>query len=165
MNQLNMDKVKEVSFASHTAEIAITALAMRERHRNSTNITKMKRDLVKNNEKIVDEDFLSFWKGFSEAGVGVIKYGRKGGPDRFKWNYSLKTIAQVALEGRAIEPKKLENTVVTGLVRSKSFSKKQALPKNVVLFPIRGETVKIKLPQDVTKEEVRGLARMLRKSL
>lgn len=99
---LNSEKLRSISHASHTAEVTITALAVRERLRHFSDITRTKNTLIRKGEKIVEADYNAFWKGLQDAGVGVIVYGRKGRPDRFEWHYSMKKVAAAAIEGKDI---------------------------------------------------------------
>lgn len=96
---LDGSKLKQIAHASHTAEVTITALAMRERLRHFSDISRTRNTLVRNGEKIVEEDYMKFWKQLQDAGMGTIIYGRRGKPDRFEWYYSLKKVAKAAIEG------------------------------------------------------------------
>lgn len=96
-------KLKEITNASHTSIITMLLLALRIRDRGFSNITATKEQLIRMGEKVVDEDFLKFWRDLQTAGIGSIVYGRRGRPDRFQWHYSLKNVARVAIEGKEHE--------------------------------------------------------------
>lgn len=127
MNQvvtLDGAKLKQVGHASHTAEVTITALALRERLRHFSDITRTRNQLIRQGERVVDEDYMAFWKGLQDAGVGTIIFGRKGKPDRFQWHYSMKKVAQAALEGTNEVAEKIAGP-------SRNLKKKKAIAKLV----------------------------------
>lgn len=99
---LNSEKLRSISHASHTAEVVITALAMRGRIRHFSDIQRMRNTLVRQGAKIVDGDYMTFWKNLAAAGVGIIVNDRKGNPSRFEWYFSMKKVAQAALEGKDV---------------------------------------------------------------
>lgn len=99
---LSSEKLRSISHASHTAEVVITALGVRGRIRHFSDIQRMRNTLVRQGAKIVDGDYMAFWKGLASAGVGVIVNDRKGKPSRFEWYYSMKKVAQAALEGKDV---------------------------------------------------------------
>jgi hypothetical protein len=119
---LDGGKLKAIGHASHTAEVTITALALRERLRHFSDITRTRMQLVRNGERIVEEDYMKFWKSLEDAGVGVIVYGRKGKPDRFHWYYSLKKVAKAAIEGTNEEVEKVN---VASKTKAKNFIRPQ----------------------------------------
>jgi hypothetical protein len=101
--RLDNTKLRNITNASHTSVVTMLLLALRERARGFSNIDATKDQLIRMGEKIVEEDFQKFWKDLQDAGIGVIVYGRRGGPDRFQWHYSLKRIAGAAIEGKENE--------------------------------------------------------------
>jgi len=109
--KMNSEKLKALTNTSHTAVVTMLMLALRERARGYSNITLAKQQLVSMGEKVVDEDFQKFWKDLQDLGIGTIVYGRRGGPDKFQWYYSLKSIAKVAIEGKENEVRELAKRV------------------------------------------------------
>ena len=97
-SSLDSELIKKISHANHTAVVTATALALRQRNRPFTDITRTKVNLIRGNEKIVEADYLLFWKDLLDAGIGSIIFGRRGKPDRFEWHYSLKSVGQVAID-------------------------------------------------------------------
>lgn len=190
MNQqqvvLNSEKLRSISHASHTAEVTITALAVRERLRHFSDITRTRNTLVRKGEKIVDSDYVAFWKGLQEAGVGVIVYGRKGKPDRFEWYYSMKKVAAAALEGKDIvaervsgitmperkpehkQAAKLQKKVIhmsKGVKRPMPEKTQEASRSNRFIYiPLRKDfNLEISVPMDLSKGEIEVISNALRR--
>lgn len=130
---LDGNRLKKVADASHSAKVTIQNLIGRERFRNSSDITRLKRDLIKEGRKIVDKDYIQFWKDLQDAGVGSIVYGRRGKADRFEWHYSLKKVAEAASQGKNTEVPTLK-----GVKNSRVILRKRGRPpgsKNLSLVP------------------------------
>lgn len=111
MQTINLDstKIKQVANASRTATATMILLGFRQRAHNFINLQAVKRELEGMNEHVVDKDYMDFWRGLEDAGVGSIIVGRRGKQTRFEWNYSLKHVAQVAIEGKKPEFDKIIN--------------------------------------------------------
>lgn len=172
--RLDQGKLKQITNASHTAVVTMLLLALRERARGFSNITATKEQLIRMGEKIVDEDFQSFWKSLQDAGIGAIVYGRRGRPDRFQWHYSLKAIARVAIEGREELVKELAKKkpkrVVRKPVSAKPVSNKpriSAASKTVaekLVFTIalkNGLTAEVTLPKGASDSEIERVCQAL----
>lgn len=177
---LNSEKLRSISHASHTAEVTITALAVRERLRHFSDITRTRNTLIRKGEKIVDADYQTFWKGLQDAGVGVIVYGRKGKPDRFEWHYSMKKVAQAALEGKDVvaervggtaqaAPKPANKQAMRKVIRlatpvRRQIAKSEAPKSDKTFFylPLRKDfNLEFSVPSNLTKEEVALIQRAL----
>lgn len=183
MTQVNVDfdKLRSIYSASHSAQVTMLSLSQRERLRHFSDISRLKTKLLREGEKIVDEDYKKFWEELQAAGVGSIIYGRKGKPDRWVWYYSLRSIAKVVIEGsndqiEKIEVKKRPKAVVgKSPIRKPS---KQAKPikqeirqeskvddvkavvksEKVIFIPLRNDCdVSISLPANITKEELQRI--------
>lgn len=109
MELINLDKskVKQIAEASRTATVSMLALGMRERAHVYTNISSFKSQLQSMGEKVNDRDYMDFWRGLETAGVGSIILGRRGKQTRFEWHYSLRQIAQIAIDGKTANAQKL----------------------------------------------------------
>lgn len=109
MELMNLDKskVKQIAEASRTATVSMLALGMRERAHVFTNISSFKGQLQSMGEKVNDRDYMDFWRGLENAGVGSIILGRRGKQTRFEWHYSLRQIAQIAIDGKTANAQKL----------------------------------------------------------
>jgi hypothetical protein len=182
---LNSDKLRSISHASHTAEVTITALAVRERLRHFSDITRTKNTLIRKGEKIVESDYLAFWKGLQEAGVGVIVYGRKGRPDRFEWHYSMKKVAEAALEGKDIMAERVSKDMpVSRQTQAKAAASrsKQVIPirtrkavavaataspaksERFIYIPLRKDySLEFSVPANLSKDEVETISNALRR--
>lgn len=171
---LNQAKLKEVTNASHTSVVTMLFLALRQRDRGFSNIPGTKEQLIKMGEKIVDDDFSKFWRDLQAIGVGSIVFGRRGNPDRFKWHYSLKNVAQSAIEGRQEEIKLLaqkKKTQVTYPVPAKRKVKRTRKPKPIAkperqLYSVHlasGGVAEIILPKSISVSELAQVRKALRR--
>jgi hypothetical protein len=181
MNQnmsLDQQKLTSIAHSSHTAEVVMVSLGVRERMRPTSDLGRIKKILLRSGERIVDSDYTKLWKDLEAAGVGSIVYGRNGNPDRFHWHYSLKKVAKTALEGPQEEdifpidqPPKEENKAP--VEDSKPVKRKRGRPKKkhesvtttmekIVFIPLRkGVEINIQVPADLTKEDVRLISNAL----
>lgn len=82
--------------------IILDELSTRERFRETTNLTKFKKELSDNGYHINDEEFVEVWKGFQSQGAGIIVLGKGGGSDIFKWDLNLILFAKAARAGLPI---------------------------------------------------------------
>lgn len=158
---LNKEKIKEATEASPTATVTMISLGFRERARTHTNLLSVKNELLRMNEKIVDKDYMSFWKALEAAGAGSLILGRRGGQTRFEWNYSLKQIAQLAIEGKETEIKRLQLKM-----DNPELVKEQSEPAKILLTAPKapmvvktidlhfGRTAQVIMPSNTTSEEI-----------
>jgi hypothetical protein len=179
---LDGKKLQQIANASHSATVAITALALRERLRHFSDINRTKTQLIREGEKIVDSDYMKMWKDLQEAGVGSIVYGRKGKPDRFEWHYSLKKVAKSALEGTNEEVHKLvpekksaKQAKPTKVIRRKLSVEEKSQRANqsdamnignekLVFIPLRkGFNLEFTLPRDFSRDEAEIISQALHK--
>lgn len=126
---LNSNKLCSIANASHTAEVTITALALRKRLRHSSDIQRTRNNLIRNGEKIVDADYMAFWKSLATAGVGLIVNDENEKPSRFEWFFSMKIVAQAALEGKDVSAERINVVKLSALQASATKAipvKKQA---------------------------------------
>lgn len=98
MITVNQAKLKQIVNSSDTATRTMLLLGLRERSRASTTLSSLKAELVEMGEKVDDRDFIAFWKGLEQSGVGSIILGRRGGKTRFQWNYSLRQVAKASID-------------------------------------------------------------------
>ncbi len=94
---LNAASAHNITHSNETALATTEELKSRVRNRRYTNIEKTRKLLVQKQLKIVEGDYVQYWKDMQAAGFGSIIYGRKGNPDRFAWNYNLKDVASAGL--------------------------------------------------------------------
>jgi hypothetical protein len=172
-------KLKAIGHASHTAEVTMTALAMRERLRHFSDITRTRNQLVRNGERLVEEDYMAFWKSLQDAGVGVIVYGRKGRPDRFEWHYSLKKVAKASLEGTNESAEKIGGSIkkpkvakfvkkgknIPAKVESKIQQKVNELRGRSVFIPLRPDfDLELPIPpKGYSNEDIDAITRAMRR--
>lgn len=176
MNTVTLDgaKLKAIAHKSHTATVTATSLALRERLRHSSDITRTRSELARQGERIVEADYMQFWKDLQAAGVGSIVYGRKGKPDRFDWHYSLKEVAKACIDGSDVKafktshaaPAKEEPKAKTVLRKATAKEEPKAKAEldagRLVFIPLRADfNVEIKVPADFSKSEAEILASAL----
>lgn len=179
--KLDGEKLKKIGHANHTSEVIITALALRERLRHFSDITRLRNQLVRAGEKIVDEDYMVFWKSLEDAEVGSIVYGRKGKPDRFQWYVSMKLVAQAILEGKTeitatVEKRKPRKALAKvakfakrARIKTEEISKRRSVqpklyPKSVFIALPGGFDLEIPVPpKGFSDSEVEAIGRALRR--
>lgn len=137
---LSKEEVKKVAHLNPTAEGMFLDWNERRRFRKYTNVELHFKTLDKKGVKYDKKEYFDTLKKLSELGVGTLRYGRKGNPDVFIWNYSLKDIAKIGIENKDIEPIKLEEE---RKVRKRMFSKSIDI-KNVD----NGAYIEIKIPRE-----------------
>lgn len=94
MSQLNQALLLKIGTRTETAKLISMELAGRERPREESDITRMRRDFKKANVAFSQEDMYKFWHELADNDIGVIIPGRRDIPDRFKWNYNLTIVAK-----------------------------------------------------------------------
>lgn len=174
---LNGQMLSSIASASDTALTITKTLANRERIRHVTDISRVRNELVKSGKRIVDEEYMAYWKSLQKEKIGTIIFGRGGKPNRFAWHYSLKSVAQAANEGKDIEAKQISNVPKekTDLVvakpnkakRGRPFGKKplphnenqlqfdlQASEKIVCIMRKDSSLLEFKVPANTTSEEL-----------
>lgn len=97
MVTINNDVIKNLDHSNPTAEGIFLYLSYRQRNRSSTDLTNLKRELLKKGVKVVDGDYLNTFNTLKDAGVGTIKIGRNGNPSKFFWHFSQKEIGKIGL--------------------------------------------------------------------
>lgn len=90
------EEIKHIAESTLTSQTVFGVLAKRERYRKETNLTKLHNQLMNQGFSIVEEDYINTFRSLEEKGAGVLIFGRKGKPNRFKWNYNLKGVAKMA---------------------------------------------------------------------
>lgn len=121
---IDVEKIRTISHASHSAEVAITALALRQRLRDFTDLVRLKAQLIHDGEKVVEKDFLTMFMSFQKLGYGTIVYEKRGRKNvkeiasRFDWSVSFKIIAEAALEGLKNSSLKLSGATIPELSKA-----------------------------------------------
>lgn len=185
---LNGPKLSSIAKASDTANVITKSLASRERLRHVTDISRVRNELVNAGERIVDEEYMAYWKALQDEKVGTIIFGRRGKPNRFAWHYSLKSIAKAATTGESIEAKQISNPVKvnqpempTTVIRkrgrpfgSKVKNKQSAMPapapmpqlaspeKIVYIQRADNTLVEFKIPANTSAQELEMLINVLK---
>jgi hypothetical protein len=165
---LNGAKLHAITTATSTAEVLMQALNQRERNREFIDINRFKMTLRRNGAKLVDKDLIAFWKDLEKEGMGSIIQGRNGKPTRFELHYSLKSIAKAGVDGtdeeasilkhKGPKPRQQRTTRGTTTILRKHVDNDTKLVQTLlreILVPVgNGRCVSIKLPNDVTANEI-----------
>lgn len=165
-------ELSAIAHASPTAEITMTALALRQRTRHFSDLNRTKNALMNHGEKIVESDYLQLFGDLEKAGVGVIIRGRNGKPDRFEWYYSLKSIAKSALtqtdeQVKAIvslnlaQEKPVKRKPRTANVVSETIDTKEVQKTHVVICIRNNFKVEFDVPSDIKSDELRTITETL----
>lgn len=122
--KLELNQFKIVAKESHTAQIIITALALRERLSHTTTLNRFRTSLKAQGERIDDKEFDAFWVNLENAGVGRLLLNKDKNLNKFEWFYSLKDLCKFALG---------EKNSINKLVKSNDMPVKTvALPQDFV---------------------------------
>lgn len=180
MNQeiiLEGAKLYKIAHASHSAEVTNISLALRTRLRGYSDIGRIKQALIRAGEKIVDADYMAYWKGMQDIDAGSIIYGRRGRPDKFQWHYSLKKIAKAAMDGSDEKAERVVQAKASLKAKVKLKPKTKVVAKEIVknepkevkaaqtptvhpsytfmFIPLRKDfNLKFEIPFDISKQEV-----------
>lgn len=167
MKALDGNRLREIATANETALITANALQGRERNRSATDIARTKSAMVREGKKIVEADFMQFWKDLQSVGAGTIVYGRKDKPDRFEWHYAIKDVGHAMFGGE-----KPDNVKVT----EKPMAKKTAGGKEVIHISLEepdtrsiqfvlpsGGRVEMTVPKKISEAEANAVVREFKK--
>lgn len=190
---LDKEKLKKITNASHTATVAMVMLGFKQRAHSFTNLASFKSKLAAAGEKVIDRDYMDFWRGLESAHVGSVVLGRRGKQTRFEWDYSLRQIARIAIEGKddvveKLSAKQPRKRIVAGEMTTYNLpveptakapkgiqeapkaksnqgapSKEERLVYKIQVRP--GYTLEVALPSDVSKEELEKIATQLSQGL
>jgi hypothetical protein len=167
---LNGQVLKKIASANPTSETVMLDMGLRERVRPFSDIQRTRNRLIREGHRIIEEDYKAFWKQLQDAGAGVIVYGRKGQPDRFQWHYSMKKVAEAALDGKDLSAEKLVSGKQAAKVEKpieKKTERKIAKPveEREIFIPLRAEyCLGFSVPRDLTKAEAEMIATALRRA-
>lgn len=168
MSQVNLNGqvLKKIANSNHTAEVVMTDMALRERVRPFSDIHRTRNRLIREGEKIIEDDYKKFWKDLQDSGAGVIVYGRKGNPDRFQWHYSMKKVAEAALDGKdlSVAAAKVVSTPKPAPTESRTKPAPKLAKTREVFIPLRNDfCLGFNVPTDLTKAEAEMIAVALRR--
>lgn len=163
-NVLDGKTLKHIADSSPTATAVFHELSRRERDRQKTDITRVKKEMIKHGEVVQNEDYFKTWQELEQAKIGKIQKGRNGLPARFAWNYSLKSVSQAAMQGQDLEANVLV-AARTVQKRKRKYNKRQTpapiervdneTGTNTLYIPLRRDfPIKVVLPNDVSTDEI-----------
>lgn len=91
-------ELKQLAHKTPTSEVVLTALALRNRMREDTDLGRFKVKLIKESGNISDNHYLNTFQELERIGMGAIIYGRKKKPIKFVWKYNLKEVGLAAID-------------------------------------------------------------------
>lgn len=150
-NKLSIDNALVDSLVStETGKATLESLAQRLRGRNTLDLVKLKRALVKQGEQIDELDYKAFWQDLAKAGAGSVAQARGRRPERFTWTHNMRKVASDILGRSTIAKEKRKPR------QKRSVVVAAALSGQFVIIPLRPDfRVEIKLPNKMTKAELR----------
>ncbi len=174
MTKPSTQDLPSIAHSNQTAEVVFTALALRERARETTDLRRFKNSLINSKERIVPADFLAVFKALETRGIGKLTYGARGAPHRFHWNISMKDVGRMALEGKRlgmnVPPKglppvtALKQVPVSALRRKASAEALESVQTIMVVLPASGVAT-IEIPSNITDKDREALSAALSKLL
>lgn len=98
--ELDGPRLKAEAEKSHEFLTLVYYGANRQRNSEVTDIEQMRKLIeVKHGENLDSGKWLEAFKRLEDLGMGSLILGRRGKPNRFRWNYSLKAIGTAAMNG------------------------------------------------------------------
>lgn len=104
---LNAEKLKELAKSCMTSNAVFSELAARLRWRQTTDMRMLRRAILKKGVRVNDTDYTNTFRQLEKLGIGKILKGYHGHSDKFQWQYSLKDVAKIGLEGKSSPAKEL----------------------------------------------------------
>lgn len=129
MKPMNTEQLIKIATKNKTSEAIFTSWAVRERNTDEIDVMRTKNVLRGEGFKIVPEELTETLKELERAGFGEFKTDKRGYPNRFRFNYSLKEMGKAALEKFKAAPTKDGHHLVVVLSDARKVS--MNLPSNL----------------------------------
>lgn len=138
-----MPALQAIVNENETSKALFKMLESRERSRSVTDVRQIFYQLSETNPKISADELIATFKKLEDLGMGSIIHGRDSNPTRFKWNYSLKDIAQKA-NGKEVALKPLDAPKVQRTQSAAAMLSQAVMPnkQHVITVFIVGDDVK-----------------------
>lgn len=155
--ELNGPALKAEAEKSHEFLTLVYYGANRDRNREITDIEQMRKGIeLRNKETLHPDRWIEAFKKLEDMGLGALIMGRRGNPNRFRWNYSLKAIGQAAVNGihltaHRIVPKEKGGKTVNDYHSSQPFG-----TASVSIKSVEGNTTtssRLETPIKVVRDE------------
>lgn len=171
---LNGSRLQSIATASQTAQEITLHLLARKRLRTFSDLYRTRNRLLNDGKSFVEQDALAYWKALQDTGLGSLVYSKKGSP-KFYWFYSMKLVAQAAIEGKEVLAPRIAEQPKDEPVKAKIIklrkkprgrppgakNKSKAIPQVAVMIDKsyaihirKGLNVSIQLPKDFSKDDV-----------
>lgn len=162
-----MNTIQQIANETETSKAIFNALAERQRLRKTINMNGLQYDLMHEGKKVNDGEFRETFKKLEGLGVGSIVIDRKKKTVKFVWDYSLKQIAKIGLEGGD-----LSNLIRLGtkpamktkgkVGRPVGWRKNPATKPQLEVKASQPQSIVINLPSSFRKEDLKALVELLR---
>ncbi len=99
MEEIGPDRkaLRDLAETGEAPKRAFEVLAKRQRKRRELSLEVLMQELRAGGVEIARAQAYSFFKELERCGCGRIKLGRGSRPTRFRWRYTMRSIAQLAL--------------------------------------------------------------------
>lgn len=151
---MNIGAIVEACRTNEHMRALMEVLATRERWRKTTDLRRLKREIL-NEQRIamsVDE-VRHMAKTLERAGIGKFKLGGGDEPDRFTWNTNSVQFGKDVLE-------QLQDAPRPAYMAKHHAQATQVRP---LTFPLRGQFLTIEVFSDITRAEANELAEFIRR--
>ncbi len=142
--------------------------ALRIRSRENGDFRRILSRLVKEDKiKVTAEDLESLLKRLEKLGIGKLTYGVRGSPLSYHWNYSYRSVALAALEGKELNKLKQRRNRLKNLPRAEILNTGAVTEPGVweVIVKKQGLTVNIKNDSGnpISTEDASGVADLFKR--
>ena len=162
-----------------TASLITESFSERIRNRPETDLNRLKRDLLQAGEKVVEADFINYFKELERLGIGQIIYFKET-PTKFAWFYNLKNIAEAAKKKKDLVVKAAKSgpvsvhyapEVATERVQQQSTA---AVPRMsmggpaegaLLMIPLQSGFAEIRMPQGFDEGDIQKVTSTLMRLL
>lgn len=175
MSNNDIETLKKIAHETPTAERVFTFFALRQRHRGSLNLAKIKRGLRRAGESIDEVDFAAIFKKLRDAGYGRFEKGTS----RFATNHPVYQLGAAALGQKVVQLKPVTKSrrkttleqitkaidkmpaPMPGLRRA-AVSVPAKVVKTLVYCLVNGVNAKIELEGEVSPDAIDSIMKSLK---
>jgi len=156
---MNVTMLTKVAQSGRAADVVFKYLAGRERSTWNLNLSRVFADLTADGTSINREAFNQVFMDLQKAGAGTIVHGRRGGANRFMWQYNFREAANQTLQTiEASRPKTVEAPKATVEVpKATAIEVQDTLKASAV--------IQINIPQKMAKQDLAALLDLINQKL
>lgn len=168
-SDVNESRLQKLGKSNDTAERVVSFLASRERNRDFLDLRRLKTSLMRDGERIIEEEYMEFFEQLEAEGVGSIIRSRLGRPSKFVLNYSIKDVFKLMHDGstsgklkrlgpstkRKLAPEldgeELDDSTIV------SENNLEPLTQKVTFVLSSTRVVELRIPDEVTAQEIESI--------